>query len=90
MANRIFAGVRGILDVMARQFGAIGTGIGPIDSNIQALRRKCEASRRIAEIPDIDPLVAAALAAEFGDWKYLNRVGRARLFYLHPPRGDKL
>ena len=29
----------------------------------------CEASRRLAEIPGIGPIVATALVAEIGDWK---------------------
>jgi transposase len=31
--------------------------------------RGCEASRRLAEVPGIGPLVATALVAEIGDWK---------------------
>jgi transposase len=33
-----------------------------------ALHRACEASRRLAEIPGIGPVVATALVAEIGDW----------------------
>ena len=64
-----FAAVRGILDVLARQYGAIGAEIGSIDKSILALHRSCEVSRRLAEIPGIGPLVATALVAEIGDWK---------------------
>ena len=61
--------VRSILDVLARQYSAIGTEILSIDKNIMALHRACEASRRLAEIPGIGPIVATALVAEIGDWK---------------------
>jgi transposase len=67
--NRLPAAVRGILDVLARQYNAIGTEIGSIDKSILALHRSCEASRRLAEIPGIGPIVATALVAEIGDWK---------------------
>ena len=67
--NRLPAAVRGILDVLARQYGAIGAEIGSIDKSILALHRSCEVSRRLAEIPGIGPLVATALVAEIGDWK---------------------
>jgi transposase len=67
--NRVPAAVRGILDVLARQYSAIGTEILSIDKNILALHRACEASRRLAEIPGIGPIVATALVAEIGDWK---------------------
>src|SRR4030095_17269746 len=60
--------VRGILDVLARQYGAIGTEIASIDKSIMALHRACEASRRLAEIPGIGPVGATALVAEIGDW----------------------
>ena len=33
------------------------------------MHRSCEASRRLAEIPGIGPIVATALVAEIGDWK---------------------
>src|ERR1700693_3053201 len=68
-ANRLPAAVRGILDVLARQYSAIGTEVGSIDKSILALHRSCEASRRLAEIPGIGPIVATALVAEIGDWK---------------------
>jgi len=67
--NRVPPAVRGILDVLARQYRAIGTEILSIDKNILALHRSCEASRRLAEIPGIGPIVATALVAEIGDWK---------------------
>jgi len=63
------AAVRGILDVLARQYSALGTEIGSIDKSILVLHRSCEASRRLAEIPGIGPIVATALVAEIGDWK---------------------
>ncbi len=67
--HRVPAAVRGILDVLARQYCAIGTEIGSIDKSILTLHRACEASRRLAEIPGIGPIGAAALVAEIGDWK---------------------
>jgi len=67
--NRVPAAVRGILDVLARQYSTIGTEILSIDKNILALHRSCEASRRLAEILGIGPIVATALVAEIGDWK---------------------
>ena len=60
---------RGILDVLARQYSAIGAEIGSIDKSILAWHRSCEASRRLEEIPGIGPIVATALVAEIGDWK---------------------
>ena len=67
--DRIPPAARGILDVLARQYGAIGAEIGSIDKSILALHRSCEVSRRLAEIPGIGPIVATALVAEIGDWK---------------------
>ena len=67
--TRVPPAVRGILDVLARQYGAIGTEIGSIDKSILTLHRACEASRRLAEIPGIGPIGATALVAEIGDWK---------------------
>jgi transposase len=67
--NRVPSSARGILDVLARQYIAIGAEIGSIDKNILAWHRSCEASRRLAEIPGIGPIVATALVAEIGDWK---------------------
>jgi transposase len=67
--HRVPAAVRGILDVLARQYCAIGTEIGSIDKSILTLHRACEASRRLAEIPGIGPIGATALVAEIGDWK---------------------
>ncbi len=65
--SRISAAVRGILDVLARQYSAIGTEIASIDKSIMALHRACEASRRLAENPGIGPVGATALVA-VGDW----------------------
>jgi transposase len=67
--NQVPTAVRGILGVLARQYSAIGTEILSIDKNILVLHRSCEASRRLAEIPGIGPIVATALVAEIGDWK---------------------
>ncbi len=67
--HRVPPAVRGILDVLARQYSAIGAEIGSIDKSILALHRGCEASRRLAEIPGIGPIGATALVAEIGDWK---------------------
>jgi transposase len=66
--SRVPPAVRGILDVLARQYSAIGTEIASIDKSIMALHRPCEASRRLAEIPGIGPVGATALVAEIGDW----------------------
>ncbi len=67
--RRIPPAARGILDVLARQYIAIGAEIGSIDKSILAWHRSCEPSRRLAEIPGIGPIVATALVAEIGDWK---------------------
>ena len=67
--NRVPPGVRGILDVLARQYSHLGAEIGSIDNCILAWHRSCEASRRLEEIPGIGPIVATALVAEIGDWK---------------------
>jgi len=67
--NRVPSSARGILDVLARQYSALGAEIGSIDKSILTLHRSCEASRRLAEIPGIGPVVATALVAEIGDWK---------------------
>jgi transposase len=67
--SRVSPAVRGILDVLVRQFSAIGIEVASIDRSIMTLHRGCEASRRLAEIPGIGPLVATALVAEIGDWK---------------------
>ena len=67
--RRIPPAARGILDTLARQYGAIGAEIGSIDKSILAWHRACEPSRRLAEIPGIGPIVATALVAEIGDWK---------------------
>src|SRR5512132_374472 len=66
--SRVSSAIGGILDVLARQYGAIGTEIASIDKSIMALHRACEASRRLAEIPGIGPIGATALVAEIGDW----------------------
>jgi transposase len=67
--QRVPSSARGILDVLARQYSAIGAEIGLIDKSILAWHRSCEASRRPEEIPGIGPIVATALVAEIGDWK---------------------
>ena len=67
--HRIPPAARGILDILARQYLAIGAEIGSIDKSILAWHRSCEASRRLAEIPGIGPIVATAMVAEIGDWK---------------------
>jgi transposase len=67
--NRVPSSARGILDVLARQYSVLGAEIGSIDKSILTLHRACEASRRLAEIPGIGPVVATALVAEIGDWK---------------------
>jgi transposase len=66
--RRVSPTVCGILEVLARQYSAIGTEIASIDKNIMVLHRACEASVRLAEIPGIGPLSATALIAEIGDW----------------------
>src|SRR5664279_3313213 len=43
--SRVSAAVRGILDVLARQYSVIGIEIVSIDKSIMALHRGCEASR---------------------------------------------
>jgi len=67
--HRVSPAARAILEVLARQYRAIGVEIGLIDKSILAWHRSCEASRRLAEIPGIGPIVATALVAEVGDWK---------------------
>ena len=67
--SRVPPVARGILDVLARQYGALGAEIGSIDRSILAWHRSCEASRRLEEIPGVGPIVATALVAEIGDWK---------------------
>jgi transposase len=66
--SRVSPAVRGTLEVLARQYSAIGAEIASIDQSIMALHRGCEASRRLAEIPGIGPIGATALVAEIGDW----------------------
>jgi transposase len=53
---RVSAAVRGILDVLARRYSAIGTKIVSIDKSIMVLHHACEASRRLAETGDKDRL----------------------------------
>jgi transposase len=67
--SRIPSVARSILDVLARQYCAIGAELGFIQKGILAWHRSCEASRRLEEIPGIGPIVATALVAEIGDWK---------------------
>jgi len=67
--QRLAPAVRAILDVLARQYSAIGAEIRSIDKSILTLHRSCEASRRLEEIPGVGPIVATALVAEIGDWK---------------------
>ena len=67
--HRLAPAGRAILDVLARQYSAIGAEIRSIDKNILTLHRSCEASQRLEEIPGIGPIVATALVAEIGDWR---------------------
>ena len=67
--HRVPSSARGLLDVLARQYSALGAEIGSIDKSILAWHRSCEASRRLEEIPGIGPIVATALVAEISDWK---------------------
>jgi transposase len=67
--NRVAPAVRGLLDVLARQYSALGAEIRSIDKSILTWHRSCEASRRLEEIPGIGPIVATALVAEIGDWR---------------------
>src|ERR1035437_10114201 len=67
--NRIPAVARGMLDVLARQYSAIGVEIKSIEKSILAWHRSCHASRRLEEILGIGPIVATALVAEIVDWK---------------------
>ena len=67
--GRVSPAACGVLKVLARQYGAIGTEIASIDKSIMALHRGCEASRRLAEIPGIGPIGATALVTKIGDWK---------------------
>jgi transposase len=67
--SRVPPVARGILEVLARQYSAIGAELGSIQKGILAWHRSCEASRRLEEIPGIGPIVATALVAEIGDWK---------------------
>src|ERR1700689_1370414 len=67
--RRLSPAVRGSLAGLAPGYWALGAEIGSIDKGILTLHRSCEASRRLAEIPGIGPIVATALVAEIGDWK---------------------
>jgi transposase len=67
--SRVPPAARSTLDVLARQYSALGAEIGSTDKSILAWHRSCEASRRLEEIPGIGPIVATALVAEIGDWK---------------------
>jgi transposase len=67
--NRVPPAARDILDVLARQYSAIGAEIGSIYKSILAWHRSCEASRRLEEIPGIGPIIATALVSEIGDWR---------------------
>jgi len=67
--SRLSPVARGIPEVLARQYSAIGPEIDSIQQGILAWHRSCEASRRLEEIPGIGPIVATALVAEIGDWK---------------------
>src|SRR3954452_17749644 len=67
--RRVSPAVRGILEVLARQYRVVGTEIASIDKSIMVLHRGCEASRRLAEIPGVGPVGATALVAEIGDWR---------------------
>jgi transposase len=73
--SRMSPAVRGILEVLARQYGAIGAEIASIDKSIMSLHRACEASRRLAEIPGVGPVGATALVAEIGDWNTFSWIG---------------
>jgi transposase len=77
--SRVSTAVRGILDVMARQYSAIGTEIASIDKSIVVLQRACEASRRLAEIPSIGLIGATALVAEGAATGRLSRRGAVLL-----------
>ena len=67
--DRIPAGARFSLDVLARQYANVTAEIGNIERRIHAWHRSCEDSRRLEEIPGVGPIVATALIAEVGDWK---------------------
>jgi transposase len=67
--DRITAAARFSLDVLARQYAAVRTGIVAIEKRIHVWHRSSEESRRLEEIPGVGPIVATALVAEVGDWK---------------------
>src|ERR1700680_2702435 len=52
---RVPSSARGILDVLARQYSAIGAEIGSIDKSIMAWHRSCEASQRLGGGPRARP-----------------------------------
>jgi transposase len=66
--HRVPVTARIILNVLARQYTAVGGEIGLIDKNILTWHRSCESSRRLEQIPGIGPIAATALVAEVGDW----------------------
>jgi transposase len=66
--NRVPLVARTCLNALARQYAVIATEIGAIEKRFYAWHRSYEASRRLEEIPGIDPIVATALVAEVGDW----------------------
>src|ERR1700745_791179 len=65
--SRVPPVARPSLDVLARQYSALGFELGSIDRSILAWHRSCEASRRLEEIPGIGPIVATALGARIRD-----------------------
>ncbi len=67
--RRIPPAARGILDVLARQYIAIGPRSDPSTRASWPGIARAKPSRRLAEIPGIGPIVATALVAEIGDWK---------------------
>jgi transposase len=71
--HRIPPAARGILDILARQYLAIGAEIGSIDKSILAWHRSCEASRRLAEIPGIGPIVARLWLPRLATGRRLHR-----------------
>src|SRR4029077_1913677 len=67
--DRIPAGGRLSLIILARQYAAIREETVAIERCIHAWHRSSEESRRLEEIPGVGPIVATALMAEVGDWK---------------------
>jgi transposase len=66
--SRVSAAVRGILDVLAHQYSAIGTEIVSIEEHHSPAPRVC-GEPTAAEIPGIGQVGATAMVAEIGDWK---------------------